>query len=109
MPLQPLAPHRSPLMPNAMRNSSLFRRMMRGSWVNETECLDAGAAPAPVLNAVMATRESEMVFIGTPVAYARGNNSRAPGWRQMMKTGANRQIAHVWLRGLLTAPACCPG
>src|SRR5258708_39280648 len=98
MPLQPFAPHRSPLMPNAIRNSSLFRRMMRGSWVSETQCLDAGAAPAPALNAVIAKRESEIVFIGTPVARARGNDSRAPGRRQTMKTGANRQFAHVWRR-----------
>ena len=36
MPLQPPAPHGSPLMPNAMRNSSLSRRMTRGARGSET-------------------------------------------------------------------------
>src|ERR1700679_397599 len=83
MPLQPFAPHRSPLMPNAMRNSSLFRRMMRGSWVSDTERCDGGAAPAAALIVKTAKRASGIVFMGTSCflrmgGFALAENIAAP-------------------------------
>src|ERR1700678_1190961 len=65
MPLQPFVPHRSALMPKAMRNSSLFRRMIRGSWVSETECCEGGAALAAALIVKTAKRASGIIFMVT--------------------------------------------
>src|ERR1700730_11633914 len=87
-------------MPNAMRNSSLFKRMMRGSWVSETESLEAGAAPALALKATNAMRE--IVFIRNSDCIRTRNINRAAARRQMMKTSANPQFAHAW-----TTVSCC--
>src|SRR6202034_3468571 len=74
MPLQPFVPHRSALMPKAMRNSSLFRRMIRGSWVRETERCEGGAAPAVALIVKTAKRASGIIFMGDFLSTAHGED-----------------------------------
>src|ERR1700679_1119992 len=101
MPLQPFVPHRSALMPKAMRNSSLFRRMIRGSWVRETERCEGGAAPAAALIVKTAKRASGIIFMVSSCflrmeRIALFDNIAAPTLqRQTTKSCAMQEFAHV--------------
>jgi hypothetical protein len=55
------------LIPKAMRNSSLFRRMTKGLWVSEAATSAETAVPAPALLATAITSAKWILFMSISV------------------------------------------